>query len=72
MSGMEERVLGEPQVQTTLVVFYPHPSDSEAHLAWKVQLIPHLAARDEYMVDALSGEVLRTLDHLCHLLPPIS
>ncbi|MEL7422343.1 MAG: M4 family metallopeptidase [Bacteroidota bacterium] len=69
-SNQELLLLGEEQIQTELVVFYAGESFQEPHLAWSVTIVPNLAARWQYMIDAHTGAVLREHDHICHLMPP--
>jgi Zn-dependent metalloprotease len=51
------------QAQARLVVFYP--KNNEPHLTWHVTVVPNIAARYSYFVDANTGDILGYHTELC-------
>ena len=61
-----QQLLPIERQQAELVVFYPN-YNAPAVLAWHVVLHPTLADRMEYLLDAKTGEELRSFNSICHL-----
>jgi len=55
---------GAPE-SAELVIWYD--DEKQPHLAWSLEVVPNLAARWAYFVDAQSGEILRKFGQLCRL-----
>lgn len=53
------------QAKAELVVFYP--KNNEPHLTWHVTVVPNIAARYSYFVDAKTGEILIYHTELCKI-----
>lgn len=70
LHDLEMQLLGEEQVQQELVIYHPNDAWHEAVLAYSITIVPNLAARWHYIIDAQTGSILHELDHLCHVLPP--
>jgi hypothetical protein len=68
LSPAQLKYLGRAQYEVELIIFQDWPA--AARLAYAIEATPNLAAHYYLMVDAHSGEVLQSRDHLCHLLPP--
>lgn len=70
LSEEERNLLNDEQVQQELVIFYPNDNFQNPRLAWSIMMMPHLASRWHFMVDAQDGKILREIDHICHFMPP--
>ncbi len=53
------------QAVAELVIFYPNAN--EPHLTWHVTVVPNIAARYSYFVDAKTGEILSYHTELCKI-----
>ncbi|MBI1227839.1 MAG: T9SS type A sorting domain-containing protein [Bacteroidetes bacterium] len=53
------------QSKAELAIFYPEKN--EPHLTWHVTVVPNIAARYSYFVDAKSGEILSYHTEICKI-----
>ncbi|MCF8247735.1 MAG: M4 family metallopeptidase [Saprospiraceae bacterium] len=53
------------QAKAELVIFYPTKNDP--HLTWHVTVVPNIAARYSYFVDAKTGEILSSHSEICKI-----
>lgn len=54
-------------VRKKLVIYHPNGNHLDARLCWQIDLIPNLAERLTYFIDAQSGEELYHFSHICKL-----
>lgn len=67
----KELLNGSAQV-AELVVYHVDQKEDGEHLAWHVQIVPNLAARYSYFIDAKTGEIFSYHSELCQLVPGLS
>ncbi len=67
LTPMELKLSGGEQSTAKLVIYHPENNPSAAHLAWHVTIVPNIAARYSYFIDAKNGEVLSYHSELCQL-----
>ncbi|MBK7410416.1 MAG: M4 family metallopeptidase [Saprospirales bacterium] len=67
LSPMEAQITGADQTQAQLVIYHIDHDPHAERLAWQVTVIPNIAARYNYFIDAQTGEVLRYYSELCKL-----
>ncbi len=70
LQEFEMQLLGEEQIQEELVIYHQGNAWNDPVLAYSITIVPNLAARWHYIIDAHTGAILDELDHLCHVLPP--
>lgn len=63
----QERHFVETQEAPLLVIYYLDQDPTQGYLAWQVTVMPNIAARYTYFVDAKTGEVLHYYSELCKL-----
>ncbi len=65
----EEQKLTRAGAPPTLVIYHPLENHLDEYLAWQVAVVPNVAARYNYFIDAKTGEVLDFYSELCKILP---
>lgn len=65
LSDLEKVLLDGEQVQSELVIYHKNRDDKQEHLAWHFTVLPNVAARWSYFVDAHTGEILHQFSHIC-------
>ncbi len=75
LKDFEKQLVSGNQVESKLVIFYPELYSQTPVLAWHVLVIPNVAHKWSYFVDANSGDILRSNSELCkvhcnHAPPP--
>jgi Zn-dependent metalloprotease len=63
----EKQFVQTEQTSANLTIYHPGKKVGGERLAWHVVVVPNLAARYSYFVDAKTGEVLNHYNELCQL-----
>ncbi|MEO1518885.1 MAG: M4 family metallopeptidase [Bacteroidota bacterium] len=66
----QQAFIAHEQVRSQLLIYHVDNDPTKEVLAYKVDVIPHLAERYTYFVDAHNGEVLHRYSHICRLHAP--
>jgi bacillolysin len=65
LSDFEKILLDGEQVESELVIYHQNRDINREHLVWHFTVIPNIAARWSYFVDAHTGEILHQFSHIC-------
>lgn len=65
LTDFEKILLDGEQVESELVVYHKNRDINQEHLVWHFTVIPNVAARWSYFVDAHTGEILHQFSHIC-------
>ncbi len=65
LSALEKQMAAYEQPLAKLVIYVDPENPALARLAWEVEIVPHLAARYHYLVDAKTADILLKYNSVC-------
>lgn len=65
LSDLEKQLISGEQTEAQLIIFHPESDIKQPRLAWQIRVVPNVASKWTYIVDAHSGEILRSFSELC-------
>jgi Zn-dependent metalloprotease len=65
LTDFEKIALDGEQTESELVIYHQNRAIDQERLVWHFMVIPNIAARWSYFVDAHTGEILHQFSHIC-------
>ena len=63
----EKQLIASEQIVSELVIYHLNKNPNNERLAWHITIIPNVAHRYAYFVDAKTGEILNHFSELCQI-----
>lgn len=65
LTSFQKEVMGLQPFQSELFVYHSDMWEGQAHLAWRIEVVPNIHHREAYFIDAHTGEMLSHQSLLC-------
>ena len=67
LNQKERKLIAGDPIESQLLIFHPNGKLDTERLTWKIDVIPNIISRWTYFIDAHTGEVLHSFNHVCQL-----